>query len=110
MGVDLGAENRRSGEHGARSFQKAASGKGHKVRIADFRLWTDEAQSGVSLLRLGGGCSRNRAAPVLFLRKSGARLYFLEALRDCVGAHAGARRNTWANGPDSRSQIRARFR
>ena len=33
MVVDLGAENRRGGEHGARGYQKAASAKGHNVRI-----------------------------------------------------------------------------
>ena len=43
MGIDLGAENRRGGEHGARSFKKAASGKGDDVRIADFGLWIGEA-------------------------------------------------------------------
>ena len=42
MGVGLGAENRRGGEHRARGFQKAAPGKGHDVRIADFGLWIGE--------------------------------------------------------------------
>ena len=62
MGVDLGAENRRGSEHGARGFQKAASGKGHNVRIADFDYGLVKQRSVVSLHRLGSGCSRDRAA------------------------------------------------
>ena len=71
MGVGLGAENRRGGKHRARGFQKAAPGKGHDVRIADFGLWIGEATicSEFTPPRqwlLSGSC-----APVAILRESG---------------------------------------
>src|ERR1700680_1665333 len=34
------------------------------------------------------GCWRDRAAPVVFLRKSGALFYFLEVVAELCGSHA----------------------